>query len=340
MNPEQPAELDPRAIPAPPAPPSSPGERGLPVPAALFAPSRRTPFAVSDELGDPAAIDAHWLEDCEGETVYIARGDLAKLRDYLERYLHEILRTESVPLADRAWAVHRALIHELAFLFARGSTRTRSNTLTTICRELAVFLIEHGDHDALFHGMRGAVQQTPVVHAAETAIGTVAIAVADGQRTRDYLAVLAAGAAFADVGLLDLPQELREPTAALQPLEWKEYARHPEMSQQRMRDLGIVARAAQLAVRSHHERWDGRGEPDGLAGEQIPIEARYVAIADSYAALTAVRSHHPRLSRREALSQMAGDSGRFDPRLLRLLVQLLSGGAPSAVAALGLARAA
>src|SRR3546814_14168676 len=60
--------------------------------------------------------------------------------DYLERYLHDILRAETVPATDRAWAVHRALIHELAFLFARGSTRTRSRSLTTICRELAVFL--------------------------------------------------------------------------------------------------------------------------------------------------------------------------------------------------------
>lgn len=335
MQPEQPPEVDLSTV------PELPG-RGMPVPAALFAPWRRAPFTVFDELGDPAAIDSHWIEDCEGETVYVARGDLGQLRDYLERYLHDILHAEAVPLADRAWAVHRALIHELAFLFGRGSERTRSNTLTTICRELAVFMVEHGEHVGLFSGMRGAVQHTPVVHAVETVIGTLSLAVTDGQTTRDSLAVLAAGAAFADVGLLDLPQRLREPDTALPPLEWlerKAYARHPEQSQQRMRDLGIVARVAQLAVRSHHERWDGRGQPDGLAGEQIPIEARYVAIADSYASLTTVRHARPRPSRREALQQMAADGGRFDPRLLRLLVQLLSASPPPAVAVPGLAYA-
>ncbi len=92
-----------------------------------------------------------------------------------------------------------------------------------------------------------------------------------------------------------------------------------------MQGHGIVAPEAVRAVRDHHERWDGRGYPARVAGAAIPIEARYVAIADTYSALTVARRGLPRLSRGDALREMAGSTGQFDPSLLRNLVLLLSG---------------
>jgi len=71
-------------------------------------------------------------------------------------------------------------------------------------------------------------------------------------------------------------------------------------------------------VRSHHERWDGEGYPDNLAGEEIPFTARILHIADVFDALTTDRSYRGALSATEALDIMMNDGGSFDPRLLAL----------------------
>ncbi len=70
-------------------------------------------------------------------------------------------------------------------------------------------------------------------------------------------------------------------------------------------------------VKYHHERWDGSGYPDGLAGEDIPLAARVVAIADVYDALTSVKEYKPRLPHKTAVEMIAnGDCGLFDPEIL------------------------
>ena len=77
-----------------------------------------------------------------------------------------------------------------------------------------------------------------------------------------------------------------------------------------------IAMAATIA-RSHHERWDGTGYPDGLAGEEIPIAARIVAVADVYDALVTNRPYRAALSETEAVNEIdAGTGSQFDPRVV------------------------
>jgi hypothetical protein len=304
------------------APSERPAHR-LAVPAGLFAPHRRPAFALYDAIEDRVAVDARWLDDCAGETVSFAVHDATAFRTYLRSNLHDILATEAVPLPDRAWAAHRALLHELAYLLAQPSGG-RANALVDACRGLAGFIAAHFQPDALFRSLRVDAPHTPVVHGAEAAIGAVSLAVAHGQRAIPTLTMIAVAAAVADAGLLDLPREVREKTSPLSPMEWKMIQRHPELSQRRMQALGLVAPTLQRAVGHHHERWDGAGYPARLTGEAIPLEARYVAIADTYSTLTVARRGRPRLSRGDALREMAGSPGQFDPALLRILVHLLT----------------
>jgi putative nucleotidyltransferase with HDIG domain len=91
-----------------------------------------------------------------------------------------------------------------------------------------------------------------------------------------------------------------------------------------------VARALQLpdtvsaAIRHHHERWDGTGYPDGLAGAGIPVAARILTVADIFDALTSDRPYRRALSERTALEIMAAESGRtVDPTLLRVHSRLV-----------------
>jgi HD-GYP domain-containing protein (c-di-GMP phosphodiesterase class II) len=71
-------------------------------------------------------------------------------------------------------------------------------------------------------------------------------------------------------------------------------------------------------VRSHHERWDGRGYPDGLVGEAIPLSARILRVADVFDALTTARSYRRRLTPAEAMEIMEDDVGSFDPEIFAI----------------------
>lgn len=76
-------------------------------------------------------------------------------------------------------------------------------------------------------------------------------------------------------------------------------------------------------IRSHHERWDGRGYPDGLSGEDIPLSARILHVADVFDALTSTRSYREPLSANDAFELMKQDTGSFDPDLLEHFASIL-----------------
>ena len=88
-------------------------------------------------------------------------------------------------------------------------------------------------------------------------------------------------------------------------------------------DSGVLHIAAKIAL-SHHEKWDGSGYPGGLAGEAIPLEARIVAIADVFDALTSVRPYKAAWSVEDAVALLEREAGRqFDPALVPVFVQIL-----------------
>ena len=109
--------------------------------------------------------------------------------------------------------------------------------------------------------------------------------------------------------------------------------RHPERSAEMMRQAGVVTATALRGVLSHHERWDGGGYPQRFREREIPFEARCIAIADTFSAMTVDRAHQARVDPYDALLEMSGrPGGQFDPRLLRSFV-LTIGSAQGAVTA-------
>jgi putative two-component system response regulator len=86
-------------------------------------------------------------------------------------------------------------------------------------------------------------------------------------------------------------------------------------------------------VRNHHERWDGKGYPDRLVGEDIPRSARIMRIADVFDALTTARSYRAPLTPEQALSIMQDDAGSFDPELFGIFLELYPEFAPTAIEA-------
>jgi len=110
------------------------------------------------------------------------------------------------------------------------------------------------------------------------------------------------------------------------PEEWEVIRQHPvEGSQlaERMEFLPHTAGVVAKIVRAHHERLDGSGYPEGIKGDQIPLEAQILGVADAFEAMTARRAYQPRRSPQEALAELRKEAGsRFDPRVVAALQAL------------------
>jgi diguanylate cyclase (GGDEF)-like protein len=121
-----------------------------------------------------------------------------------------------------------------------------------------------------------------------------------------------------DVGKLGIPDEIISKPGALDEREWRFMRQHTVMGERIIAAAGpSLARVAPL-VRASHERWDGGGYPDGLAGEEIPIGARIITICDSFRAMLSARPYKPPMALADALAELRRCAGsQFDPRLVQ-----------------------
>jgi putative nucleotidyltransferase with HDIG domain len=132
------------------------------------------------------------------------------------------------------------------------------------------------------------------------------------------------GALLHDVGKLMVPGEVLNKPGKLSPEEWEMVRRHPSAGVELLADIEFPWDVRPI-VESHHERWDGTGYPHGLAGEQIPLSARVLCVADVYDALTSQRSYKKALTCEQALEIMRQDvGGQFDPALFALFEETIS----------------
>jgi HD-GYP domain-containing protein (c-di-GMP phosphodiesterase class II) len=129
------------------------------------------------------------------------------------------------------------------------------------------------------------------------------------------------GALLHDVGKIDVPQEILNKPSALTEEELAVMREHPARGEALMAGIGFPWDIRPM-IRHHHERWDGRGYPDRLAGAQIPRAARILCIADVFDALTTTRSYRKAYSPGVAAQLMWGDAGTmFDPVLLGIFLE-------------------
>ncbi len=124
------------------------------------------------------------------------------------------------------------------------------------------------------------------------------------------------GALLHDVGKIGIEDKILRKAAPLDPAEWKEMQQHPSLGfdiMSRVRGLRDVTGG----MRYHHERWDGKGYPLGLKGEEIPLMARIIAVADTYDAMVSTRPYRKGLEPRIAYEEIVRNSGtQFDPRVV------------------------
>jgi len=152
------------------------------------------------------------------------------------------------------------------------------------------------------------------------------LAVATGERLNlgaDQLITLSYAAYLHDVGKIKVPDKILNKPGSLTDEEWVEMRRHPDYGAEMLAGKEFLRDAARI-VRAHHERYDGSGYPDGLAGDAVPIEAQIIAVVDAYDAMVSDRPYRKALSQASALAELRKNAGsQFAPRVVTAFLRVL-----------------
>jgi putative nucleotidyltransferase with HDIG domain len=141
----------------------------------------------------------------------------------------------------------------------------------------------------------------------------------DGHRRR----CVEFGALLHDVGKLAVPKEIINKPGELDDREWTIIKMHTIEGQRLLERVGGTMREVGAIVRSSHEHWDGSGYPDGLKGEEIPLEARIVSACDAFNAMTTTRSYRRAMDRDDAVAELRRNAGtQFDPTVVEALLEV------------------
>jgi putative nucleotidyltransferase with HDIG domain len=127
-----------------------------------------------------------------------------------------------------------------------------------------------------------------------------------------------------DVGKIRIPNEIIQKPGPLTPEERKVIETHSVIGEELLHKVGGLLAEVGTIVRSCHEKWDGSGYPDGLAGEKIPLVARIICCTDAFNAMTTTRSYRPGRSVEEAAAELRRCAGtHFDPRVVEALLAVV-----------------
>ena len=124
-----------------------------------------------------------------------------------------------------------------------------------------------------------------------------------------------------DIGKIGVPDSILNKPGKLNDDEWVIMKRHSEIGSRITQSVPEFVRISEYIL-SHHERWDGKGYPRGLKGEEIPIQSRILSIVDSYDAMTSERPYKKAMTHEEAIQELMINSGKqFDPGLVQLVIE-------------------
>ncbi|MFZ9880285.1 MAG: HD-GYP domain-containing protein, partial [Phycisphaerales bacterium] len=201
----------------------------------------------------------------------------------------------------------------------------------TAAGHLAVFLDNarlYRDLDAMFLGSLSALvsaidAKDPYTrgHSQRVALLSRQIGEAAGLSPRELKDVHIAGLVH-DVGKIGVPEHILRKKDRLDDAEFEQIKQHPEIGWRILRDIPQFAPVLG-GVRHHHERFDGRGYPHGLAGRDIPLFARIIAIADTFDAMSSTRTYRAARPRAAVLAELRRCAGmQFDPQLLGAFLEV------------------
>ena len=145
------------------------------------------------------------------------------------------------------------------------------------------------------------------------------------QRPEEEMHLLQLAALLHDIGKIGIPDAILYKPGPLTDEEWAIMRLHPEIGRQILAQIGGIFQHLAEIVVAHHERWDGKGYPRGIAGEDIPISARILTVVDSYDAMTSRRVYREPLSIEHAKTELLRCSGtQYDPLVVEAFLRVLA----------------
>ena len=272
-------------------------------------------WRIHEHFPRTAIIMATALRDVE-TAVSTLRNDVV---DYLLKPFDRIRLLEALSLG-RDW--HAALegAEELHSVL-QDRLRSRRASLAGVLAEAQT------THEAALDGLISMLQlheRDGRGHARRVARLTLAVAEELGAVDDSDLLHLEHGALLHDIGKLDVPLAILTKSAPLDDDEWRVMRTHPQVGYDLLSRLPRFGGAAELVL-SHHEAYDGSGYPRGLQGDDIPLGARILAIADSYDSMTHPHTQRPPMPPAMAMSEIERCSGtQFDPEVAEALGTVLA----------------
>ena len=128
-----------------------------------------------------------------------------------------------------------------------------------------------------------------------------------------------------NIGKITLPESLFSNKGKLSKEEWEKLQNHPNVGVNLLMNINFLSEVIPY-IHYHKERWDGRGEPEGLKGNSIPFGSRIIAVADAYTAMTSDRSYRKAMTKDEALKVIKDEAGiKWDPTVVNALFEVVNG---------------
>jgi len=165
-------------------------------------------------------------------------------------------------------------------------------------------------------------QKDPYTKGHCSRVRTISLAIARALNfSQESLHTLEGGALLHDIGKIGIPEEILNKPSKLTKSEYQLIKEHPVAGESIVKPIDLF-QAYRPIIRSHHERMDGKGYPDGLKGDQIPLDVRIVSLADAFDAMTTSRAYRSALPTEIAVEELKLFSGtQFDPDLVNLFIE-------------------
>ena len=303
--------------------------------------------SVCDLIKNLAGADVCYAIVNKGDKDITVDGSSQKISGHLvnQEIVQRVLQTGKPILTDKdqkTSRIRRAMylpikslnhVYGVLFLERDRPFDTRDRQLASVFADNIAFTLER---NGVLHQMQEAYGQSihalakvmdvkyPYIYKHSSQVSELAVKMADTLSIPKHeTEVIRYAAILHDLGMIGIPEDILNKSNPLTAEEKFYIESHPEMGIEVIRPITFLKMAIPL-IRHHHERYDGKGYPDGLAGDEIPLGSQILAVADSLVAMLTDSPYRKALKREEAIAEIKRQSGsQFNPKIVNALLQSL-----------------